>query len=92
MAGCSEQGKENYLAPYVRKNLVVRCENVCLFNTTPTHEGNVVPKGNNATAVIRYFGHNRYEAPGHTSSSCKHHHVKSEFKSKDLEIYSICQT
>jgi len=69
MAGCSEQGKENYLAPYVAENFVVRCENVCPFNTTPTQGGNVVPKGNNALAVIRYFGHNRYEAPGHTSSS-----------------------
>jgi len=71
MASCSEQEKENYLAPYVAENFVVRCANVCLLNTTPTHGGNVrvVPKGNYAMAVIRYFGHNRYEAPGHTSSS-----------------------
>ena len=69
MAGCTAQEKENYLAPYVAENFVVRCKNVCLFNKTPTHGGNVVPKGNNAMAVIKYFGHNRYEAPGHTSSS-----------------------
>jgi len=69
MAGCSEQEKENYLAPYVAENFIVRCENVCLFNTTPTHGGNVVSLGNSAMAVIRYFGHNGYEAPGHTSSS-----------------------
>ena len=34
MAAWSEQVKENYLAPYVAENFVVRCENVC-FSTRP---------------------------------------------------------
>jgi hypothetical protein len=60
MASCSEQEKENYLAPYVVENFVVLCANV----STRLQ----LTEGMYAMAVIKYFGHNRYEAPGHTSS------------------------
>jgi hypothetical protein len=83
MAGCSEQEKENYLAPYVAENFIVRCENVCLFNTTPTHGGNVVSLGNSISVTTDMKP--RVTLPLRS----KQHDVKSEFKLKDLEIHSI---